>query len=279
MCSSNMSGNLRYCNIRIWSWQWLELNSVWEKQKQRRSFLAYSMFHPLKKNPNNPPFPHKQLKTKTPNVSTRFRFCRKPWSSFPELKAVALSGFPTHPALPTVPLESTRPRQVGTGKESSGSRAFPIPSTFYTGRRCLGARPSMAKHTLPGTRRGPAQAFPPPARPSRRAPAPHLLRDPLRLVGGGPGRRGSPAQHGGTYVVLPAPLRADPAPRVVSGAVPGPGLKPAGGVRRPRRWRAGAAGPSTAQPGRPQRGPAGVALPSFGGSIAARRPMEHKNSP
>lgn len=124
------------------------------KTSSEEAFLLIPRFTPSKK--TNPPFPHKQLKTKTPNVSTRFRFYRKPWSSFPELKAVALSGFPTHTALPTVPLESTRPRQAGTGKESSGSRAFPIPSTFYTGGRYLGARPRMAKHPP----LGPARAFP-----------------------------------------------------------------------------------------------------------------------
>lgn len=153
MCSSNTSGNLKYCNIRIWSWQRLELNSVWEKQAAKKLSCLFHVSPPQKKNQSR--LPTQTTKNQNPKRS-RFRFYRKPWSSFPELKAVALSGFPTHTALPTVPLESTRPRQAGTGKESSGSRAFPIPSTFYTGGRYLGARPRMAKHPP----LGPARAFP-----------------------------------------------------------------------------------------------------------------------
>lgn len=66
MCSSNMSGNLKYCNIRIWSWQRLELNSVWEKQAAKKLSCLFHVSPPQKK--PNPAFPHKQLKTKTPNV-------------------------------------------------------------------------------------------------------------------------------------------------------------------------------------------------------------------
>lgn len=166
---------------------------------------------------------------------------------------MALSGLPAHPALPTVPLESTRPRRAGTGKESSGSRrllrVFPVPSTFYRAGRCLGARPrrAMAEHR-PGPGQGPSPAGR--ALPGR-APAPHLLHDPLRLVGGGPGRRGSPAQHGATSTALLAQLHADLASRAVPGRC------------RARRWspraglggRGGGGSLSAAQRERGNRGP------------------------
>lgn len=209
MCSSNTSGNLKYCNIRIWSWQRLELNSVWEKQAAKKLSCLFHVSPPQKK--TNPPFPHKQLKTKTPNVSTRFRFYRKPWSSFPELKAVALSGFPHAHSAAHGPSGVNKTTPGGHGEGELREPCFP--HSFHLLHRGSVSRRSAAHGKAPTP--GPRTGLSPPARPSRCAPAPHLLRDPLRLVGGGPGRRGSPAHHGGTYVILPGPLRADPAPRAV----------------------------------------------------------------
>lgn len=56
-----------------------------------------------------------------------------------------------------------------------------------------------------------------PPRPSRGSPGPHLLHHPLRLLGGGLGGRGGPAQHGHGSPLLLAQLRADPASRAVPG--------------------------------------------------------------
>lgn len=244
---------------------------VGEKQKQRRSYLA--LFHaspPQKKQT----IPDKQQRTKTPHVSTRFRFCKKHRSSFPELKAMALWGFPAHPALLAVPPESTGPRQAGTGNESSRSRrllrAFPIPPTFYTGGG-VSAQPrtAVAEPTL-----GPAQA------PHGPCPATGALPgapgpSPAPRSAASPRWRAGPPRHPRTtWRHRSPPGRSCPSagPGRCRGRCRARGWSPRAGARRPRRRRAGAAGPGSgpAQPGSGRRGPAGPALPELGGGIAAR---------
>lgn len=96
--------------------------------------------------------------------------------------------------------------------------------------RGQGAAPAQQAHTAPGGQQRCAQPGEPPrprsvphhTRPPR-AQAPHLVRDLLRLAGGGLGLGGAPAQHGSSAALRSDPLRSDPPPAATPVAVLSPG--------------------------------------------------------
>jgi len=109
-----------------------------------------------------------------------------------------------------------------------------------------GRASAQQAHTAPGRQRRCAQfrraaSAPPASTPHRppRAQPPHLIRDLLRLAGGGPGLGDAPAQHGGSAAHRSAPLRPAPSRHARRAAAPGPSLAAGGSEAEPRLASAG----------------------------------------
>lgn len=122
-----------------------------------------------------------------------------------------------------------------------------------------GRASAQQAHTAPGRQRRCAQfrraaSAPPASTPHLppRAQPPHLIRDLLRLAGGGPGLGDAPAQHGGSAAHRSAPTRTQPPrpSRCRPRAEPGSGRKRGGASARLGGRSGAASGPRSGIPTR-----------------------------